>query len=242
MEEALQYILDTARGSEPEQLCFVNTDCINQAQSNADYSRCLREAAIVLADGIGIRVAGKILRQPIRQNVNGTDMFPILNARLEGSDLGLFFLGARPGIAEKVAEWTQQNFPHTRVKGIHHGFFSPEEEPEVLKKINDSGAEILLVAFGAPRQDLWIAQNLPKLRVGLAMGVGGLFDFYSGQIPRAPQWLRELSLEWTYRLYQEPGRMWQRYLLGNLVFLYRVLLSAVACRSKQARAAGLRGQ
>jgi N-acetylglucosaminyldiphosphoundecaprenol N-acetyl-beta-D-mannosaminyltransferase len=227
MDDALQFIMDAARGSSPQQVCFVNTDCVNKAQHNAAYAGLLSSCSAVFADGIGIRLAGKILRTPIRQNVNGTDLFPRLCGRLQGSEIGLYLLGARPGITESVARWVEKNYPGASVKGIQHGFFTPEEEPGVIDRINNSGAEILLVAFGSPRQDMWIAEHLPDLRVGIAMGVGGLFDFYSGQMPRAPQWLRELSLEWVYRLCQEPGRMWRRYLLGNIVFLSRVLYSIV---------------
>jgi len=93
----------------------------------------------------------------------------------------------------------------------------------VMREIRDSGAQILLVAFGAPKQDLWIGEHLAETGASIAMGVGGLFDFYSGRVPRAPQWMRELSLEWAFRLMQEPSRMWKRYLLGNAVFLVRVI-------------------
>jgi len=113
------------------------------------------------------------------------------------------------------------------VSGCHDGFFSPQEETEVIRHIAHSGADLLLVALGVPRQDLWIAQHLRETGVTVAMGVEGLFDFYAGRIPRAPQWLREMGLEWLYRLYQEPGRMWRRYLLGNSIFLGRVLAERI---------------
>jgi N-acetylglucosaminyldiphosphoundecaprenol N-acetyl-beta-D-mannosaminyltransferase len=108
------------------------------------------------------------------------------------------------------------------ISGAHHGFFSEAEEADVLETIRRSGAAVLLVAFGAPKQDLWISRNLAAAQVRVAMGVGGLFDFYSGRIPRAPSWMRELGLEWMYRFIQEPRRMWRRYFVGNVVFLYRV--------------------
>jgi N-acetylglucosaminyldiphosphoundecaprenol N-acetyl-beta-D-mannosaminyltransferase len=227
MEEALDYILLAAASATPHQLCFVNTDCVNKAQSNPEYAARLRDSDVILADGIGIRVAGKILRQEIRQNVNGTDLFPLLCGRLENSDTGMFLLGANPGVVEAVNGWIAANFPRAQVKGMHHGYFTAEEQPAVLREIRHSGAQILLVAFGAPRQDIWIAEHLAETGVGIAMGVGGLFDFYSGRIARAPQWMRELSLEWTYRLLQEPSRMWKRYLLGNFIFLSRVVWSMV---------------
>ncbi len=141
-------------------------------------------------------------------------------------------LGARPGIAEAFAGWIEKHYPGVRVKGFRDGYFDASQETAVIRDIRDSGAAILLVAFGSPRQDLWIGQHLPDLGVRIAMGVGGLFDFYSGRIPRAPQWMRELSLEWFYRLYQEPRRMWRRYLVGNVVFLSRVIMSAIFHRSE----------
>ncbi len=90
-------------------------------------------------------------------------------------------------------------------------------------QVRDSGADLLLVALGAPRQDLWIKKNIASTGARVAMGVGGLFDFYSGRIPRAPLWMREIGMEWFYRFTQEPGRLWKRYFVGNAVFLYRVI-------------------
>ena len=126
-------------------------------------------------------------------------------------------------MADDVAVWAQANYPGARIAGTAHGYFAPNEEGALIERINQSGAAILLVAFGAPRQEKWIERNAGRLRVHAALGVGGLFDFYAGRIPRAPQWLRELGLEWTFRLYQEPGRMWRRYLVGNVVFLSKVV-------------------
>jgi len=236
MDEALQFILDSAVGSAARQLCFVNTDCINKSVREEKYRNLLHKSDAVLADGIGIRIAGKITRREIRQNVNGTDLFPLLCQRLQRSELGLFLLGARPEVVGAIAEWVNKTHPGVRIKGYRDGYFDATQEAAVLQEIDDSGAEILLVAFGSPRQDLWIAEHLPQLaQVRIAMGVGGLFDFYSGRIPRAPQWMRELSLEWVYRLYQEPGRMWRRYLLGNVVFLSRVVIGAVFRKSSNTK-------
>jgi N-acetylglucosaminyldiphosphoundecaprenol N-acetyl-beta-D-mannosaminyltransferase len=92
-----------------------------------------------------------------------------------------------------------------------------------LEAVRESGAEILMVAFGVPKQDKWIATHLNELGAKVCVGVGGLFDFYSGRIPRAPVWMRELGMEWLYRFVQEPRRMWRRYFLGNEVFLFRVI-------------------
>jgi N-acetylglucosaminyldiphosphoundecaprenol N-acetyl-beta-D-mannosaminyltransferase len=222
MSEAVESILKLLNGNRPSQVCFFNADCANIAYGDAEYKTVLNEAELTLADGIGLKLAGKFLSRDIKQNVNGTDLFPSLCAALSGTVHGLFLLGAKPGVAETVRDWIHHSYPEVIVSGCHHGYFTPEEETEVIRQIAGSGAAMLLVAFGAPRQDKWINRNLGETGVRVAIGVGGLFDFYSGNVPRAPQWLREMGLEWFYRFMQEPGRLWRRYFLGNAVFLFRV--------------------
>ncbi len=223
MSEAIEEIVARLDGKGGRQVCFVNADCANIAHRDAEYRGILNRAHLTLADGIGLKIAGKLLGREIKQNVNGTDMFPALCEALAASGHGLFLLGAKPGVADAVAAWVREHHPGVAISGTQHGYFTPEEEPAVLRRIADSGAALLLVAFGAPRQDKWIARHLDAAGVRVAIGVGGLFDFYSGNIPRAPQWLREMGFEWLYRFWQEPRRMWRRYFVGNAVFLYRVM-------------------
>ncbi len=225
MSEAVEAIVKRLEDADPFQVCFVNADCINIACRDPDYLGVLRRADLKLADGIGLKLAGKLLGLDIRQNVNGTDFFPRLCEALSGAGRGVFLLGGRPGVAEGVRGWLAERYPGVTVSGVHHGYFLPEEEGEVIRRIAQSGAAVLLVALGAPRQDRWIHQHLEQTGVRVGIGVGGLFDFYSGRIPRAPLWMREMGLEWFYRFCQEPGRMWKRYFWGNAVFLFRVLRS-----------------
>ncbi len=223
MHEALNAIVAKLSGDTPSQICFVNADCANIAYGDREYLEVLRHAALTLADGIGLKLAGKILGRDIRQNINGTDLLPYLCEVLQGTEHGLFLLGAGPGIAAGVRNWIVAHYPDVRIKGWRHGYFTPDEEEEVIRQIAASGATLLLVAFGTPWQDLWIRQHLHQTGVKVAMGVGGLFDFYSGRMPRAPQWIREIGCEWLYRFSQEPGRLWKRYLVGNGIFLFRVI-------------------
>lgn len=209
--------------NEPNRLCFVNADCANSAYKDDEYRHVINSAGMVLADGIGMKLAGRLLRQDIRENVNGTDMFPRLCRDLETTGKKIFLLGGKPGVAEGVRDWIRSHYPQTIVCGYQHGYFSAEENAAVVEKIRKSGTDLLLVAFGAPRQDLWIAENLEATGARLGVGVGGLFDFFSGRIPRAPQWMRDIGMEWFYRFLQEPRRMWKRYFIGNFVFLSRVL-------------------
>lgn len=223
LTESVEQIVIRLDHTYPSQVCFVNADCANIAFRDPDYRRVITRAKLTLADGIGMKLAGKLLANEIKQNVNGTDLFPRLCDALQNSGKGIFLLGAKPGVADKVAEWALENYPGVTISGSHHGYFSAAEETEVIDQIRKSQASVLLVAFGAPRQDVWINAHLQATGVKVAMGVGGLFDFYSGEISRAPQWLREMGFEWLYRFYQEPGRMWKRYFVGNAVFLTRVL-------------------
>lgn len=228
MEEAIRLILSPREEGRARQISFLNVDCVNKAAADGEYRRVLAGSDLRLGDGIGLRIAGKILKSEIRENVNGTDLFPRLCARLEDLGESIFLFGGRPGVPELVAEWIGANYPAVRIAGLRHGYFSGAEEAGIIDAINASGASVLLVAFGAPKQEKWIHANASALLVKAAAGVGGLFDFYSGRIPRAPQWLREIGLEWTYRLYQEPGRMWRRYLVGNAVFLASVIKERIA--------------
>ena len=223
MDDAVKTILQKAGASTPSQACFVNADCVNIAARQPQYRAILQNCGLVLADGIGIKIAGKILNRNIRQNVNGTDLLPTLCQALEREPLGIYLLGGKPGVASDVAAWMTRTYPGLKLRGYHHGFFSEEKLPAVLAGIRASQAEILLVAFGVPRQEVWIERNLSATGAKFAVGVGGLFDFYSGRIPRAPVWMRESGAEWLYRFWQEPRRMWRRYFVGNFIFLARVI-------------------
>lgn len=223
MDAAVETIMERLDGSVPAQVCFVNADCANIAYRHSAYHNVLTQVDMVLADGVGLKLGGKLTAQEIKQNVNGTDLFPRLCHALSGTRQSLFLLGAQPGIAEKVMAWIATHYPDVVIAGWHHGYFTLAEEQTVVRQIASSGATLLLVALGAPRQDLWIRQHLQATGVKVAIGVGGLFDFYSGRIPRAPVWMREIGAEWVYRLYQEPRRMWKRYLIGNGRFLFRVI-------------------
>lgn len=223
MQAALDGIISaSAPAQPPTQLAFVNPDCLNIAWRNPDYTAVLQGCERVFPDGIGLRIGGRMLGVELRDNVNGTDLFPLLCEAAAGAGRRLYLLGARPGVAAAAAQAMQARYPTLRIAGTRDGYFAVDQEAEVIAEINASGASILLVAFGAPRQEFWIAQHRAMLSPPVAMGVGGLFDFYSGRIQRAPLWMREIGMEWVYRLLQEPGRMWRRYIIGNPVFLCRV--------------------
>ena len=230
MTQAIARLSAMIDGPCAQQVIFVNPACVNIAAHDRGYRRILARAAMVLPDGIGIKIAADILGRPLKQNVNGTDLFPRLCDMLELRGGSLFLLGGQPGIVEKVAQAVREQWPNLRIAGLRDGFFGVAQEGEVAAEVSASKADILLVARGVPMQDIFIDRQLHQLDVKVAIGVGGLFDFVSGRINRAPAWMRDTGLEWVYRFMQEPSRMWQRYLVGNFTFLGRIVLQRVGLR------------
>jgi exopolysaccharide biosynthesis WecB/TagA/CpsF family protein len=212
--------------TDQKSVAFVNADCINQLASNAEYQKTLVTFDYLYADGVGMRIAAKMQGSDLVDNVNGTDLFPLLAAELENSGKRFFLLGGKPGISQKVARYLEVNFPGVEVAGEQHGYFSKDELPAVIEQINTSRTDIVLVAMGAPRQEHWIETHRSFLNAKLLIGVGGLFDFYSGSVSRAPLWLRNLSLEWVWRLMMQPTDKAKRYLIGNPAFLIRAWTEA----------------
>ncbi len=206
-----------------KQVAFVNPDCLNKAYRDRGYHHLLNRADLVLPDGSGLRIAGRILGLPLKDNVNGTDLFPLLCERAAASGKKLFLFGGRPGVALDAAKRMQAQYPGLEIVGCLDGYSHEQHPYAVIRAINASGADIVLAGLGAPRQERWLRANRDHLHVAVGIGVGGLFDYYSGRIARAPLWLREAGLEWVWRILQEPKAKWRRYILGNPLFLARVL-------------------
>ena len=215
---------------------FVNADCLNHAYFDKDYLQLLNTVERVFADGSGVRLACKIKNLPLPDNVNGTDLFPSIcekaskqylkSLEVEKADarpLRIFLLGGKPGVANEMKQNMQKTFPNIDFVGSHHGYFQEEENSTVINLINASDANLLLVAMGAPKQEFWIEKFRPEINCNVCMGVGGLFDYYSNRIPRAPKWMRRIGCEWIWRFLQEPNRLAKRYFLGNFLFVFRVV-------------------
>lgn len=205
---------------------FANAHTLNQAYSDADYRRILNNADYVLPDGSGIEVACRRMGVRREGNINGTDLLPLLCSQMEDKNQRLFMLGGEPGIADKAMKNMQKRVPGLVSAGCHHGFFDQSDCAELIKQINNSGADVLLVGLGQPIQEQWLSAHRDQIDIPVAMAVGGLFDFYAEKVSRAPLWLRELGMEWVWRLKEEPSRMWKRYIIGNPLFLMRLQKTA----------------
>ncbi|WP_437630304.1 WecB/TagA/CpsF family glycosyltransferase [Sorangium sp. So ce854] len=212
-------------GGRPEYYTYVNAYCATLAAREAPYRAAVADADVVYADGIGVVWATRLLGGPCpeRINVGPIELGRIVDLCAERG-ASVFLLGGAPGIADEVARRLAAERPGLRIAGVHHGYFAPEEEAEVVRKINDSGAALLIVGLGPPKQEQWVSRHLPALRVHAAWCMGGLLDQVAGAVAYPPEWVRRHHVQWLYRLVVEPRRLWRRYLLGIPEFIGRVAL------------------
>jgi len=226
LQGAAELLLESTTLKNPMKVAFLNADCVNQCSANPYYRRVLNTFDHIFSDGVGMRLAAAMQGKSFVDNVNGTDLFPELLVGLEARAGSIFLLGGLPDRAMKVAEFIRLHYPNIRIAGHQHGYLGALGKENVIEQINASKPDILLVAMGAPKQEIWIAEHQSQLNVPVVVGVGGLFDYYSGAIRRAPRWMRAASIEWVWRLLMEPRAKGKRYLLGNIAFLCRALLEA----------------
>lgn len=201
-------------------ILFVNAHYFNLAQKDEEYREVLNNSDLLLNDGIGIKLGGMLQGFLFKQNMNGTDFIPfVLNYYCSKSKYGVFLLGGKPGVAEGVYEQRRD----LNIKGFQHGYFLDEENQKIIDKINESKSEFLIIGMGSPIQEKWLEKHREHLNnVKICICGGAILDFMSNSVPRAPQIIRNLGMEWVFRLCLEPKRLGNRYLIGNIKFIYSV--------------------
>jgi N-acetylglucosaminyldiphosphoundecaprenol N-acetyl-beta-D-mannosaminyltransferase len=212
MAEAVEIIEQMVKdGSSCDQVVTLNAEIIYQTTKEIELQRIINQASLVTADGIGTVWAARILGYTQEERVSGIDLLHKLCATGAPRGWKIYLLGAAPGVAEKAGQKLEESYPGIQVCGSRHGYFSQQEEPEIIADINAKSPDILFAALGAPKQEYWIDQNRDVLEVPVCMGVGGSFDVIAGIKKRAPEVFITLNLEWFYRLLVEPAR-WKRQL------------------------------
>lgn len=220
--EALALVHDPSRAGRHLKLAFCNAHTANIAWSDAAFRATLAEFT-VLPDGVGVDLGARLLygaRFPA--NLNGTDFVPRLLAAAPGA-LSVMLLGGRPDVAVRAAAALAALTPRHRITALGHGYFDAAQEQALLARLRAERPDVLLVALGNPAQEKWIARNCDGQNCRIAIGVGALFDFLAGEVRRAPAPVRRLRLEWLWRLALEPSRLFRRYILGNPLFLARII-------------------
>lgn len=209
MDEAVAQIAAFVREGSAHHVVTVNPEFVMAAQRHAAFRAILQRADLAVPDGVGLNFAARWTGQALRHRVPGIELCERLAELSANTGIRLFLLGAAPGVAEAAAAVLQARFPGVVIAGCFAGSPQPEDEVEIHARIQAARPDILLVAYGAPAQDLWIARNQPLLQIPVAIGVGGTLDYLSGRVLRAPQWMRRVGLEWLFRLIRQPWR-WKR--------------------------------
>lgn len=201
-------------------IATVNPEFVVLAQTNPEFMRVLNATSLNVPDGVGLLWAARQLGTPFRERVAGQDLMDRICALATERGERVFLLGAREGIAERAAQTLAAKYPRLQIAGCYAGSPAREEEDAIVKRVNEAGTRILFVAYGPPKQEMWIARNASRLTtVTLAMGVGGTFDTLAGIVPRAPHWMRDAGFEWTYRLLREPRRIKRQLAIPYFMWL-----------------------
>ncbi len=229
LKELLNQIVITFKENGQLRIANVNIFALNLAYEMPYFRQTLNNFDIVFCDGVGVQWAANLTGQSIPERYTPPDFANQLCQILIQENRSLFLLGAKPKVAERAALILQKKNKGLIIAGTQHGYFDKKfdsiENQAVIEKINQAQPSLLLVAFGMPQQEEWLAENWSSLKVNVALTVGALFDTLAGDIPRAPRWITDYGFEWLARLIIEPKRLWKRYLIGNPLFFWRLINS-----------------
>ena len=200
-----------------------NPEIVMAAYEDSAFAEVLNRADMCVPDGIGVVYGAKIQGTPLPERVAGFDLSCTLMSEMAKFGGSVFLFGSKPGVAETAAERLTAKYDGLKIAGTCDGYFSDNAVPEIIEKINASGADLLLVCLGAPKQEKWMAAHQGKID-GLMLGVGAGFDYYAENIKRAPMWMQKHNLEWVYRLVQDPKRLFKRYWSTNTKFIWNAMI------------------
>jgi len=207
MEEAANQVVGYLEGTESHTVFTPNPEIIMEAQNDEELMRILKKADLVVADGIGVVIASKMLKvKKLPERVGGFDLMQNVFSKVKDKDINVYFLGSKPGVAKKASENMKEKYPGINIVGTSDGYFTKGDETDLINRIKSLHVNLLLVGLGAPRQEKWIDQYLQQLGVNVAVGVGGSLDVMAGVVKRAPKMYQKLGLEWFYRLITNPKR------------------------------------
>lgn len=222
MDEAVSRARDLMAERRAAYVVTPNPEIVMLCREDAAAMQAVQNADLVLPDGIGVIYGAKILGTPLRAKLPGIDFAAALMTQMGREGKSVFLLGAKPGVADAAGEKMRERFPGLVIAGTNDGYF--QDDDPVVEKINAVQPDLLLVCLGAPKQELWMQRNAPRLRVGLMAGLGGSLDVFAGNVKRAPKFFQKLGLEWFYRLIKEPKR------IGRMMKLPKFLFAAIGRR------------
>lgn len=203
----------------PTQHVVINASKVNLMEADPDLASIVNECPLINADGASIVWAAKKLGVPLWERVTGIDLFQRLVGLASEKGYRIYLFGAKEEVVIKVKAIFEDRYPGIRIAGYRNGYFAEADEPQIVSDMAASGADMMFVAFSSPKKEYWVHKYIEQIGIPFVMGVGGSFDVIAGVTERAPTWMQEHGLEWFYRFIQEPGRLWKRYIIGNLKFI-----------------------
>ena len=230
MSQTLDLVDEVISSRQSLQIGVVNAAKVVNMDKDPELRDAVLSSDIILADGAAVVWASKLLRTPLPERVAGIDIMFGMFERGNDKAHRVFCLGATEEVSQTVADNMARDYPGLVLAGRHHGYFTDDEAQEIADQIRDSKADILLVAMTSPKKERFLAKWMDHMQVPVCHGVGGSFDVYAGKVERAPESWQKLGLEWLYRVKQEPGRLWKRYLFTNVSFIWMLLKSMLGFR------------
>jgi N-acetylglucosaminyldiphosphoundecaprenol N-acetyl-beta-D-mannosaminyltransferase len=233
MEETLQTIEGFIHTGKPHQHVVVNVDKLVKASRDPELRQIINDCALINVDGMPVVWASRLLGKPLKERVAGVDLFEALMRRAGEKGWRVFLLGAKEEVVGKVASTYQQKYPRLVLAGYRNGYWKGEaEEQQVVEQIRDARPDLLFVAISSPKKEQFLGRYQAEMKIPFAMGVGGTFDVAIGHVKRAPVWMQKSGLEWFYRFLQEPRRMFRRYFIEDMAFVWLFLKEAAGGRRK----------
>ena len=226
MEETLVRIEEFIRSGQPHQHVVVNVDKLVKASRDPGLRRIVNDCALVNADGMPVVWAARLLGKPLKERVAGIDLFEALMRRAGEKGWRVFLLGAREEVVSAVADTYRRRYPDLAIAGWRNGYWRVDEEDQVAAQVRASGADLLFVAISSPKKEQFLGRWQAEMRIPFAMGVGGTFDVAIGRVRRAPRWMQRAGLEWFFRFLQEPRRMFRRYFIDDMAFIWLFIKEA----------------
>ena len=223
MEETVQVVEQMIENRVPVQHVVINALKVNLMRKDEELRKIVNECPLINGDGASILLAARLLKVPVKERVTGFDLFVRLVEEAADKHYKIYLFGAREEVVKKVKSNLEEKYPSLQIAGYRNGYFTEADEPEIVRDMAESGADMMFVAFSSPKKEYWIRKYLKQLNIPFVMGVGGSFDVIAGTTKRAPIWMQKCCMEWFYRFIQEPGRLWKRYLIGNISFMIYVL-------------------
>jgi N-acetylglucosaminyldiphosphoundecaprenol N-acetyl-beta-D-mannosaminyltransferase len=227
MAETVETVEGFVAAGTPHQHVVVNVDKLVKASRDPALRRIINECALISVDGMPVVWAARLLGKPLKERVAGVDLFEALMARAEQRGWRVFLLGAREDIVAGVRQVYEKKYPGLLIAGHRNGYWQPHEEAGVVEQIAAARPDLLFVAISSPMKEQFLGKYQAHMKVPFAMGVGGTFDVAAGKVKRAPVWMQNAGLEWFYRFLQEPRRMFRRYFIDDMAFLWLLLKEAV---------------